>query len=138
MVRVRYSFGSRHTGNIGNIRKQKEKFPSVVKKVIDISDIILEVLDARFVDKTRNFEIEDLIRAKGKKIIYVFNKADLVEMEDLKKDLKIKPYVFVSCKTGYGAKDLRDRIKIEAKRVEGTRERIQVGIMVTQTPVRVH
>jgi ribosome biogenesis GTPase A len=129
MVRVRYSFSSRHTGRIGNIRKQKEKFPSVVKKVVDISDIILEVLDARFINKTRNFDIEDLIKAKGKKIIYVFNKADLIDVEELKKDMKLKPFVFVSCKTGYGAKDLRDRIKIEAKKVEGTLERIQIGII---------
>jgi ribosome biogenesis GTPase A len=100
-----------------------------VRKVIEISDIILEILDARFIDETRNYDVEELIIGKGKKIIYVFNKADLVDTDELKKKIKIKPYVFVSCKTGYGARDMRDRIKIEAKRVEGTRERIQVGII---------
>ncbi|MFA4960387.1 MAG: GTPase [Candidatus Pacearchaeota archaeon] len=131
-MRVRYSFGSRHTGHIANILKQRGKYPDVVRKVIDISDIILEVLDARFIEETRNFELENKIKDLGKKIIFVLNKCDLVDVSKLEKELdrKMYPYVFVSSKTGQGAKDLRNRIKIEAKRVEMEEKiRIQVGII---------
>ena len=31
MVRVRYSFGCRHTGRIENIKKQRGKYPDVMK-----------------------------------------------------------------------------------------------------------
>ncbi|MBT3643035.1 hypothetical protein HN604_00905 [archaeon] len=122
MVRVRYSFGSRHTGRILNIKKQRAKYPDVMKDVIRISDIVLEILDARYIDETRNKDIEEAIQKEGKKIIYVLNKADLVSIASVKRKLPkdMKPYVFVSATTGFGAKDLRARIKIEAKRIDLT------------------
>ena len=55
-----------------NIRKQKKKFPEFLTELIGNSDIILEVLDARFVEETRNKEIEQFIQNKKKKILYVF------------------------------------------------------------------
>ena len=58
MVRVRYSFGCRHTGRITNIKKQRGKYPDVMRNVIEISDVVLEVLDARYIEETRNLEIE--------------------------------------------------------------------------------
>ena len=69
MVRVRYSFSSRRTGQIAKINKQREKFPSIMKKVIETSDIVLEILDARFIEETRNHEIEDRIKKEGKKML---------------------------------------------------------------------
>jgi len=39
----------------------------------------------------------------------------------------LRPCVFVSAKTGFGMRALRDRIKIEAKRIE--RDRVHVGII---------
>ena len=68
MVRVRYSFGSRHTGNIKNIKKQKKTYPDIMEEVVQISDIVLEVLDARFIEETRNLAIEKDIKKLGKKI----------------------------------------------------------------------
>lgn len=132
MVRIRYSFGSRHTGKIKNIAKQRKEFPEIVNEVIRISDIILEVLDCRFANKTRNLALEECVKWMNKKIIFVLNKADLVEINEIKKNLKkeLKPFVFVSSKTGYGAKDLRNKIKIEAKRIKlDNKERVQVGII---------
>jgi ribosome biogenesis GTPase A len=119
MVRVRYSFGSRHTGNIRNIKKQRAKYPAVMKEVVDISDIVLEILDARFVEDTRNLEVEADILAKGKKLVYVFNKCDLVSLRKLEKNLPnwMRPYVFVSATKGIGLGDLKARIKMEAKRI---------------------
>ena len=63
------------------INKEKEKFPEKVKKIIQESDILLEILDARFPEETRNKEMENMIRKQGKKIIYVLNKADLLKSE---------------------------------------------------------
>jgi len=120
-MRVRYSFSSRRTGNIDNIRKQKKPFPKVVLEVVNISDVILEILDARFIKETRNPALEKLITGMNKKIIYVLNKADLVDIKEKKKELeeqKIFPYVFISCKNRKGAFELKKKIKIEASRLK--------------------
>ena len=131
-MRPRFSFGSHHTGNLANIRKQRVKYPRIVREVIEISDIILEILDARFIKETRNEEIENLIIEKGKKLVFVINKSDL---SDKKVDKNIfgnlGPYVFISAKSGMGMATLRRLIKIEAKRAklpEG-QNRVQVGIV---------
>ena len=41
MARVRYSFSSRRAGHIEDIRKQKKKIPSLVKEIIEVSDLVL-------------------------------------------------------------------------------------------------
>ncbi len=133
MVRVRYSFGSRHTGRIANIKKQRGKYPDVMRDVVRVSDIILQVLDARFVEETRNLEVEEDIRKKGKKLIYVLNKSDLINVKESKKTLPkdLNPHIFVSVKTKKWIENLRNKIKIEAKRVklDEARKRVQVGII---------
>jgi ribosome biogenesis GTPase A len=137
MARVRYSFSSRRTGNIENIKKQRKKFPDVMKDVVRISDIILQVLDARFIEDTRNDALESFVSkyvsgGQKKIIIYVLNKADLVDKKEIEKNLPkdMKPYVFVSAKTGKGSRALRNLIRIEAKRAElGERKKVHVGIV---------
>ena len=116
MVRVRYSFGSRHTGNIKNIKKKKKKFPKVVEEVIEMTDIIIEVLDARFIEETRNKELEEHVKAKGKKLIYAINKADLIDQANFKTHLR--PYVLLSPRKRFGSVRLRDLLKKMAKNVE--------------------
>ncbi len=131
-MRVRYSFSSRHTGNIENITKQRKKFPKVALDVINISDIILEVLDARFPQETRNLEVEEIIKEQNKKIIYVLNKSDLVNVKETRKEinkLNLYPHVFVSSKQRKGSRELRNRIKIEIKKIKTNFERAQVGII---------
>ena len=119
MVRVRYSFGSRHTGRIKNIKKQRGKYPDVMKDVVRISDIVLEILDARYVDEMRNVEVEKDVLAKGKVLVYVLNKCDLVSRKDVEKKLskEMRPFVFVSATKGAGIRDLKAKIKMEAKRL---------------------
>ncbi len=132
MVRVRYSFGSRHTGRIENIKKQKKKYPDVMREVIGISEVILEILDSRYIEETRNKEIEEEIKKQGKKIIFVLNKADLIDSEKLEKTLPkdLKPYVFVSAKTRKGSNNLRNKIKIESKRADiGEKKRVHIGVI---------
>ncbi len=131
-MRVRYSFGARHTGHLQNIRKQRGKFPKVMRDVLNISDIVLEVLDARFIKETRNLKIEEYIKDKGKKIIYVLNKSDLIDIDELKKQIDeaaLFPYSFVSCLKRKGIKELRDKIKMEIKRADTDFKRAHVGII---------
>ena len=130
-MRNQHLFSSSRTGNIKNIKKQKQKFPNIVKDIIRISDIILQVLDARFIKETRNIEFEELIKKQNKKIIYVFNKSDLVKSH--KKINSMQPYVYVSAKNKAGIKELRDKIKAAVKKLKKpdhkTKERTQVGII---------
>ncbi len=131
-MRVRYSFSSRRTGVIEGSNKHKIAFPKLAREVIRISDIILEVLDARFIEETRNKEMEQLVRREGKLLIYVVNKSDLVDIPELQRRLEMqdmKPLVFVSCKSGKGRTNLRQRIRIEVKRLKLTFKRAHVGVI---------
>ena len=132
IMRVRHSFSSRHTRKTKNIRKQRGKYPLLAKKIIENSDIILEILDARFVQETRNRDFEKEINKKGKKIIYVLNKSDLINKNKVRISEELNPYVFVSATNRKGIKKLRDRIKRESKEVNKEREinqKIIVGII---------
>lgn len=135
-MRVRYSFSSRRTGHLENIRKQRVKFPKLLEKVIETSDIIIEILDARYFDEMVNEEVEECLERKGKRILYVLNKIDLVKKEDLKANpllKELKPYVLVSATERIGGKELRAKIKYLAKQVkkDDTKnyDRIQVGVI---------
>ncbi len=92
------------------------------KDVIKKADVLLEVLDARFPDETRNNAIErDIIRAK-KPFIIVLNKSDLVSRDSLEKTKsrlsKIAPTVFVSSKDMSGTTILRHKI-LETANIKG-------------------
>ncbi|MDP3992217.1 MAG: GTPase [Nanoarchaeota archaeon] len=128
-MRVRYSFSSRHTGRArdsAKYRKQRQKYPDLLRKILEQSQIILEILDARFIEETRNKELEKEIMEKNKKIIYVINKSDLnPEMKDVP-----TPNAVVSCKNRKGIKNLRERIKIMASGIPKNEEgKIIVGVI---------
>ncbi|MFH1430897.1 MAG: GTPase [Nanoarchaeota archaeon] len=125
-MKPRYSFSSRRTRNIDNLRKQKQKYPELTKKIIEDSDILLQVLDARFMEETRNKEVEEILKKKKKKIIYVINKADLI---DKNQKQNLYPYVFVSCTQRKGIRELRDLIKRNAKKLKKEDDRVNVGII---------
>jgi len=112
-------------------RKQKKKFPELLDKVVETSDIILQVLDSRFIEETRNKEIENLIKKKGKKFLYVLNKSDLVKEKKLEGLKELVPYVLVSATKRSGGKELRDKIKYLARSVVKPfdSERISVGFI---------
>jgi ribosome biogenesis GTPase A len=118
-MRIQYLFSSRHTRILKSGNRHKKSVFGVIKDVIKISDVVLIVLDARFIEKSRNEEVEKEILSADKRIIYIINKVDLVNLEELKKNPileQIKPYVLFSCKSHLGRGELRERIKIEAKR----------------------
>lgn len=86
----------------------------IVKDVIRKSDVLLEVVDARFPDDTRNSEIERELGRLNKPFIIVLNKCDLVSKDKLEmtksRMSKIAPTVFVSSKEKYGTTMLRFKI----------------------------
>lgn len=96
-----------------------KSFWDAVNNVIRESDVIIEVLDARFPDDTRNVELEDKARAAGKKLIVVLNKSDLT------KDRTGKGiYVSTTRETGLG--DLRRAIK---EILDPNKERNVIGVV---------
>ncbi|MEM4605499.1 MAG: GTPase [Candidatus Pacearchaeota archaeon] len=115
--------------NLENIDKQREKYPDLVNKVIEISDVVLEILDARFPEETRNKEIEEKIKSMGKRLIFVLNKCDLIDTKNASLPEDIRPYVFVSCKKRWGSRILRNLIKDEIKYRNKKFKRAQVGII---------
>lgn len=132
------------------MRKQRGKYPILIKKIIHDSDIILEILDARFIEETRNLEIEEEIKQQNKKLIYVLNKSDLLLNKNLKR-INLSPSIFarhlseskfekpereceqsilVSCKERRDIKKLREMIKISSKRIKKqSDDKIIVGII---------
>jgi len=78
----------------------------MVAEVILRADILLEVIDARFPDETRNSEVERDIARSKKPLIIVLNKCDLVPKDTLERTKsrlsKTAPTVFVSCKKRHG------------------------------------
>jgi hypothetical protein len=109
--------------------QHKVAFTKQAREVIRTSDIILEIVDARFIDKTRNRELEKEVKKAGKKIIFVLNKADLIDVKKLKMDYdlsSLKPYVLFSAKNKVGHTRLREIINIETKKSEFKKARVGV------------
>jgi ribosome biogenesis GTPase A len=94
----------------------------MAEDVIKKADVLLEVVDARFPDETRNSEIESDIARLNKPFIIVLNKCDLVSKETLEKTKsrlsKIAPTVFVSSKEKFGITILRHKI-LETANMKG-------------------
>jgi len=117
-------------GKSPHTHRHRRKVPSIVDALVDEADIVIEVLDARFIDKTRNHKLEERVKMKGKVLIYVFNKSDLVDIEKIKmeKDLSdLKPSLFFSTVRRKGSATLRNLIKVEAKRLK--KDDINLGVV---------
>lgn len=86
-------------------------FWKIVNRLIRDADVLLEILDARLIDETRNSELEKKTAKAGKKLVYVINKADLVEKKILDRKKKtLENCVFVSSIKHHGSKMLREMI----------------------------
>lgn len=85
-----------------------------VNRMIEKSDVILEVLDARFADSTRNRLFENIIAREGKKLILVLNKCDLVSREFARSERRrlsmYRPCILLSTRMHFGARTLRETI----------------------------
>lgn len=125
-MRVKYTFSSRKTRKIDTHNKHRQEYPSLAKEVIISSDIVLEVLDSRFIKETRNYEMENFAREHGRIVIYILNKADLVDHKEIEESGLISdldPHIFISCKKNQGRYDLRALIKIESKNIKKARSK---------------
>ena len=58
------------------------KYMKQIHKLVNEADVILEVLDARDPLGSRSPEIERVVQEKGKKLVIVLNKVDLVQREN--------------------------------------------------------
>ncbi len=96
-----------------------------VNRVMQEADIIIEVLDARMINETRNSEIESKARRLNKIILYAINKCDLADKNELEKVKRIlKPSVFISSKEHLGTTLLKKKI-LEMSRGE----KVIVGVV---------
>lgn len=97
----------------------RKGFFARVMSIIDRADLLLEVLDARFPEQTRNARLEQAIEAKGKKLVLVLNKSDLIskkKAKERKKSLeKEARIVFVSSRKKTGLNLLRKEIALVLK-----------------------
>lgn len=106
-------------------------FMKQIYTLINECDVILEVLDTRFPEKTRNQAIENFIIRKKKKLILAINKADLstnekneVEKKRLINELDAR-VVFVSAKEKNGINILKREIQI----AKGKNEKFTIGLL---------
>jgi len=112
--------------------KQKKAW-RVVKEVIDEADIVIEVVDARDPSGTRNKKVERLIRERGKKLLIVLNKADLVPKswaEEYRERNRGIPMVFISAREHKGTGILRREIKKLANQLQkGEGEKVKIALI---------
>jgi ribosome biogenesis GTPase A len=101
-----------------------------VSEIIEESDVILEVLDARMPQISRNSEVEKLAGKFEKRLLFILNKADLVPenfLESTFRKLKKEGECFiVSSKDMVGTKRLREYLLALGKAKEG---RLRIGVV---------
>ena len=117
-------------GKSNTTNKHKSSVPEIVRNIVEQSDIILEVLDSRFIGKTRHPELEEKIKRMEKRIIYVLNKSDLADANSANEEAElqgINPHILFSSKERKGMRILRGFIKKEAKKIN--KDAINVGII---------
>jgi|SRR3989344_892233 len=89
-----------------------------VEHVITKADVVLLIVDARLPELAKNKELESLVTRRGKKLLIVFNKIDLVNVSDLAKLRKnFSNAFFVSGSKNIAISKLKTGIIIEAKRM---------------------
>ncbi len=92
-----------------------------VLQLIRWSDMLLEIVDARYPDLSRNQKLELRIRLEGRRYSLVFNKIDLVSDAFLHKLQKRFPDAFfVSARKRMGLSQLRTFLAIQSKKKEIT------------------
>ncbi|MAG28053.1 hypothetical protein CMI47_21210 [Candidatus Pacearchaeota archaeon] len=92
-----------------------EAYWDVIRRIVKESDLVLEILDARLVELSRNDKVEEIIKEIGRPFIFVVNKSDLVSKKGLKNQVeklrKMGEVVFVSAKDRRSMRILYSAIK---------------------------
>lgn len=84
----------------------------IVRKVVANADIVMEILDARFPSQSRNEQLENLVKERGKKLVLILNKSDLISKkwaQEIKDGMK-EETVFISAKKRKGFTILKKTI----------------------------
>ncbi|MFH0711829.1 MAG: GTPase [archaeon] len=83
-------------------------FWPVVLNVLRNSDVVLMLVDARMPEVGRNSEIVRKVDSMGKKLVYVFNKIDLVGRKDVEELKRFYPDgFFISATRKVGVRELK-------------------------------
>ena len=94
----------------------------VLENIINESDIVLETLDSRMPELSRNKEIEEIVKSKNKKLILILNKSDLVNKKITNKEKNLLkkefPCYVISSKRKETLKKLREFIFMQARENE--------------------
>ena len=114
--------------NIYEEPKTPKENENYLKKLIEESEIILEVLDARDIFYFIDTKIEKLIDNENKLLIYIINKIDLVSQKYLKKIInklsketnKKYPILLTSCLIREKIKELYDNLKTEISKYKSS------------------
>ncbi|MHC1601031.1 MAG: GTPase [Candidatus Nezhaarchaeales archaeon] len=88
---------------------------SQLKRIVDKADVVLEVVDARNPMATRSPKLEQMVKRKGKQLLIVLNKGDLVPIEVLKEWAQYFrsqgiPTVYMAASKHMGTRELRKTI----------------------------
>ncbi|KAI5962094.1 NUG1 [Candida pseudojiufengensis] len=68
----------------GDLEKSRKSYDKIFKSVVDASDVILYVLDARDPEATRSKKVEQaVLQNPGKRLLLILNKVDLIPAEAL-------------------------------------------------------
>ena len=107
-----------------------KEFFDIVYSVINECSMILEVIDSRMPDTTRNKHIEDYITKRKKVLIIVINKCDLISKQNLEKIKQIiskqHPCIFISAQKHLGTLMLKRKIMQHSK---GLKFPIRIGVI---------
>lgn len=102
-------------------RQKKKPNATPLVRLIRYSDFLLEIADARYPELSRNKRLEARIRLEGRRLVVVFNKADLISMSAVNRlQERYKDSFVVSSKTRQGFADLRFFLKHIAPKREVT------------------
>ena len=97
----------------------KKGFWRTVDEVVAKSDILLYILDARYPEESRNTDLEFMIRDKGRRVLTVFNKSDLLGGHKVAVPKELYPFAIVSGRYGHGIPKLKGMLKsLSPKRKE--------------------
>jgi ribosome biogenesis GTPase A len=94
-----------------------EPYWDQIKEIVRESDIVLEILDARSIELSRNEQLEKIIKEHEKPRIFVVNKVDLVSKEELEKNIALlkldvnDEVVYTSNKNKKSIRNLLGRIR---------------------------
>lgn len=115
------------------------KFWKVVDKITEESDVVIELLDARFPYETKNTVIEGRLREAKKPFIRVITKSDLVDKNKVNKAAKILKAIPFSAKQRINTRTLireimkyYDKTKKEFIKKWGKKEKqfyLKVGVL---------